>query len=74
MFEDETYDENEGKHLIGKFATYENQEIEVTDVKRRESGQWVTYQFNHVTAIPRRMCMPLDEFEDEFGFLFNDDN
>jgi hypothetical protein len=49
--------------LLGKTYTFEDGDrIEVVQVKRRDTGPWITY--------PRKMVMMAEEFHVTYGHLF----
>jgi hypothetical protein len=67
----EPYDYSRGQDLIGKSFTFDDGDsIEVIQVKRRETGPWVTYHIQQGPGIPRKMIMSLEEFMDTYGHLF----
>jgi len=67
----EPYDPTQGQDLVGKSFTFDDGDsIEVIQVKRRETGPWVTYHIQQGPGIPRKMIMSLEEFMDTYGHLF----
>lgn len=57
---------------LGKTHTFEDgDKIEITQIKRRDSGWWVTYNIHQGPGIPRRLLMIFEEFVDTFGHLFS---
>lgn len=60
--------------LLGKFHVFEDgDKIEVTQLKRRDNGVWVTYHVHQGPGIPRKLVMMLDEFLQTYGHLFGVD-
>lgn len=67
----EPYDPTQGQDLVGqRFQFDDGDSIEVIQVKRRESGPWVTYHIQQGPGIPRKMVMSLEEFNQTYGHLF----
>lgn len=67
----EPYDPTIGQDLVGKsFVFDDGDSIEVIQVKRRDTGPWVTYHITQSGGIPRKMVMALGEFNDTYGHLF----
>lgn len=65
------YDYSAGQDLVGKRFTFDDGDmIEVIQVKRRETGPWVTYHITQGAGIPRKMILSLEEFLDKYGHLF----
>lgn len=65
------YDYSMGKDLVGKSFTFDDGDsIEVIQVKRRDTGPWVTYHIIQGSGIPRKMVMSLEEFMNNYGHLF----
>ena len=59
--------------LVGKsYAFDDGSLIEVIQVKAREDGHWVTYQTSINSSLPRKLLLPLVEFDKTFGHLFED--
>lgn len=57
--------------LQGKIHTFEDgDKIEVVQVKRRDTGPWVTYHIYQGPGIPRKMLMEAEEFSQTYGHLF----
>lgn len=57
--------------LLGKSHTFEDgDKIEVVQVKRRDTGPWITYHIYQGPGIPRKMVMMADEFSQTYGHLF----
>lgn len=57
--------------LLGKIHTFEDgDKIEVVQVKRRDTGPWVTYHIYQGPGIPRKMLMEAEEFSQTYGHLF----
>lgn len=57
--------------LLGKSHTFEDgDKIEVVQVKRRDTGPWITYHIYQGPGIPRKMVMMADEFNQTYGHLF----
>ncbi len=76
-FEDETeYDPVKDtqdwiEKLLGKSYTFEDGDtIEVVQIKRRDTGPWVTYHITQGPGIPRKMVMQAEEFDQTYGHLF----
>jgi len=57
--------------LLGKSHTFEDgDKIEVVQVKRRDTGPWITYHIYQGPGIPRKMVMEAEEFDRTYGHLF----
>ena len=59
------------ERLLGKSYTFEDgDKIEVIQIKRRDTGPWVTYHITQGPGIPRKMVMEAEEFNQNYGHLF----
>lgn len=59
--------------LLGKVYVFEDgDKIEVVQVKRRDTGPWITYHIHQGPGIPRKMVMQAEEFDATYGHLFAD--
>lgn len=59
------------ERLLGKKHIFEDGDsIEVVQVKRRDTGPWITYHIQQGPGIPRKMVMMADEFNQTYGHLF----
>lgn len=57
--------------LLGKSYTFEDGDrIEVVQVKRRDTGPWITYHIYQGPGIPRKLLMTAAEFDVTYGHLF----
>jgi hypothetical protein len=58
--------------LVGKFHEFEDgNRIEVIQIKTRDYNiDWVTFVVTEPGALPRKGIMPIDEFLEQFGHLF----
>jgi hypothetical protein len=57
--------------IVGKIFTFEDDvKIEVIQIKQRDDGPWVTFHV-HGKSIPRKTVMPLEEFLNHYGHLFD---
>jgi hypothetical protein len=57
--------------LLGKSYTFEDGDrIEVVQIKRRDTGPWITYHIYQGPGIPRKLLMTADEFDITYGHLF----
>lgn len=57
--------------LLGKIYTFEDGDrIEVVQVKRRDTGPWITYHIYQGPGIPRKLLMTAEEFDVTYGHLF----
>ena len=59
------------EHIVG--AEYEFSDgikLKVVQVKKRETGYWVTYEHVYQGALPRRFTEKLGEFIHTYGHLF----
>ena len=57
--------------LLGKIHVFEDGDrIEIVQVKRRDTGPWITYHTYQGPGIPRKMVMMADEFHVTYGHLF----
>lgn len=61
-------------YLVGKSYSFDDGDsMTIIQVKRRDDGPWVTYHVQQGPGIPRKMVMPIEEFIDLYGYLFNED-
>ena len=73
---DENYDPVKDTHdwaekLLGKVHVFEDGDrLEVIQVKRRDTGPWITYHVYQGPGIPRKMVMMAEEFDQTYGHLF----
>lgn len=59
------------KSLIGRIHTFDDGiKLRIVDIKQREECPWITYETQHVGAIPKRFSLKLKEFLDKYGHLF----
>lgn len=57
--------------LLGLHHTFEDGDrIEVIQVRRRDTGPWVTFHVTQGPGIPRKLLMGIDEFLGTYGHLF----
>lgn len=57
--------------LLGKSYEFDDGDrIEVVQVKRRDTGPWITYHIQQGPGISRKMVMMADEFHKTYGHLF----
>ena len=57
--------------LLGKIYTFEDGDrIEVVQVKRRDTGPWITYHIYQGPGLPRKLLMTAEEIEVTYGHLF----
>lgn len=57
--------------LNGLNYTFEDGDrIEVIQVKRRDTGPYVTFHIQQGPGIPRKLVMSVDEFVSTYGHLF----
>ena len=57
--------------LLGKVHVFEDgDKLEVVQVKRRDTGPWITYHVHQGPGIPRKMVMMAEEFNVTYGHLF----
>jgi len=60
--------------LVGKSRVFEDgDKIEVIQIKRRETGPWVTFHITQGPGIPRKLLLTLEEFSTSYGHLFDRD-
>ena len=45
--------------------------ITITQIKRRDDGPWVTFDVKNGPGIKKRSVMPIMEFVENYGHLFN---
>lgn len=76
-FDDEDFIDQEkataewAEKLLGKIHVFEDgDKLEVVQVKRRDTGPWITYHVHQGPGIPRKMVMQADEFDVTYGHLF----
>lgn len=73
---DEDYDAEKDtaewiEKLLGKKHIFEDGDsIEVVQIKRRDTGPWITYHICQGPGIPRKMVMMAEEFSTTYGHLF----
>lgn len=61
------------EQLVGKSYTFEDgSNITVLQLKNREDGLWVHYTISMNDSLPRKLVMPLTEFNNTFGHLFKE--
>jgi hypothetical protein len=61
------------QQMVGKRYQFEDGDsIEIVQIKRRETGPWVTYHVHQGPGIPRKLLMMLDEFKVTYGHLFEE--
>lgn len=61
--------------LLGKVYKFEDGDsIEVVQVKRRDTGPWITFHIQQGPGIPRKMVMMAEEFNQTYGHLFGLDD
>lgn len=59
------------ERLLGKIHIFEDgDKLEVVQVKRRDTGPWITYHVHQGPGIPRKMVMQAEEFSQTYGHLF----
>jgi hypothetical protein len=57
---------------LGKTYVFDDKDsIELVQIKRRDSGPFVTYHVRQGPGIPRKLVMRIDEFAHTYGHLFN---
>jgi hypothetical protein len=57
--------------LLGKSYTFEDGDrIEIVQIKRRDTGPWITYHVHQGPGIPRKLLMTAEEFDITYGHLF----
>jgi len=70
-WEEDPVDYLELQKMVGKKYVFEDGDsIEIVQIKRRETGPWVTYHVQQGPGIPRKLLMMLDEFHITYGHLF----
>ena len=70
-WEEDPIDYNELQKMVGKKYIFEDGDsLEIVQIKRRETGPWVTYHVQQGPGIPRKLLMMLDEFHATYGHLF----
>lgn len=61
--------------IVGKSRTFpDGDSIEVIQIKRRDTGPWVTFHIKQGPGIPRKLLLTLHEFNASYGHLFNQEN
>jgi hypothetical protein len=59
--------------LRGKSYIFEDgDKIEIVQVKRRDSGPWVTFHIYQGPGIPRKLLLHIEEFLNSYGHLFEE--
>ena len=66
MINESNISEYEGKEHRFNDGTY----LKIHQVKQRNEGLWVTYESGRHGALPLRQTVPLNQFVDNFGVLF----
>jgi len=57
--------------LLGKQYIFDDGDrIEVVQVKRRDTGPWITFHITQGPGIPRKGTMMAEEFHVTYGHLF----
>ena len=70
-WEEDPIDYIELQKMVGqKYVFEDGDSIEIVQIKRRETGPWVTYHVQQGPGIPRKLLMMLDEFHVTYGHLF----
>jgi hypothetical protein len=70
-WEEDPIDYAELQAMVGKKYVFEDGDsIEIVQIKRRDTGPWVTYHVQQGPGIPRKLLMMLDEFHITYGHLF----
>jgi hypothetical protein len=70
-WEEDPVDYVELQAMVGKKYVFEDGDsIEIVQIKRRDTGPWVTYHVQQGPGIPRKLVMMLDEFHITYGHLF----
>ena len=60
--------------IVGKICVFpDGDSIEVIQIKRRETGPWVTFHIKQGPGIPRKLLLSLEEFNSAYGHLFKRD-
>lgn len=58
-------------HLIDNAYMFsDGDSITIIQLKRRDTGIWVTFNIQQGPGIPRKQVMHIDEFTELFGHLF----
>jgi hypothetical protein len=73
MVEDDSSELNisDYMYLVGKMHVFEDGDsIEIIQIKRRDSGPWVTFHIKQGPGIPRKLLLSLEEFSSTYGHLF----
>lgn len=61
------------ENIVGKSYVFEDgNKLHVFQVKRRDSGPWITYHVHDGPGVPRKLVMHVEEFRENFGHLFGD--
>ena len=56
--------------LVGKSFTFEDGvKCEIVQIKKRDDGEWITFHV-HGHSIPRKVVMPINDFLNHYGHLF----
>ncbi len=57
--------------LVNRSYTFEDGDsLTIVQIKRRDSGPWVTFHVQQGPGIPRKLTMHLAEFNEMYGHLF----
>lgn len=74
MDDDEEFvDYEKLQNLVGKKYQFDDGDsLEIVQIKRRDSGPWVTYHVQQGPGIPRKLVMTLGEFKVTYGHLFDE--
>lgn len=58
--------------LVGQRHDFEDGNyIKVIQIKRRDDGDWVTYYQVSLGHLEKKLSLPIGEFLETFGHLFN---
>jgi uncharacterized protein YxjI len=62
------------QNIVGTEYVFEDgNRIKVMQVKRRDTGPWVTYHIQTGPDLPQKLVMHVEEFRENFGHLFGDE-
>jgi len=66
------YDDSDlRKRFEGKQYVFEDGDVlKVIQVKRRDTGPWVTYTTTQSGGLPRKLMLHFEEFIEHYGHLF----
>lgn len=61
-------------NIVGtEYVFPDGKKLEVIQVKRRDTGPWISYLIHDGPGVPKKLVMHVEEFRENFGHLFGDE-